>query len=98
MLRRGATVSPADRAISSGDVMKEKPARASAVQKARNRPKLPPVRYGTKAPGGFCQFLKYSGSWCGPPPKNRTMPRMMSPMIVISLMLANQNSALECNG
>jgi hypothetical protein len=32
MLRRGATVSPAARAISSGEVMKAKPARTKAVQ------------------------------------------------------------------
>ena len=45
-----------------------------------------------KAPGLF-QYLKPSLLfWAGPPPKKRTMPTMIRPIIVISLIEANQNS------
>lgn len=53
---------------------------------------LPFTRYGLKAPGVF-QYLNPSLLGCeGPPPKKRTMPTIIRPTMVISLIEANQNS------
>lgn len=96
MLRRGLTVSPAAIAMSSGEVMNANPALITACQYARNLPVTPGAMYSLKAPG-WSQYLKPSRSWFGPPPKKSTTPRMISPIMVISLILANQNSASPKN-
>jgi hypothetical protein len=50
------------------------------------------------APGLF-QYLNPRRDACsGPPPKNSTIPIKMSPMMVINLILANQNSASPKKG
>lgn len=79
--------------MSSGDVINANPALTKAVQYARKRPVDPLVIYGLNAPGLF-QYLNPNLPWSlGDPPNMITKLSIMRPMIVISLILANQNSA-----
>lgn len=76
----------------SGEVINANPALTTACQYPKNLPVAPFASYSLNAPG-CCQYLNPRRSWFGPPPKKSTTPRIMRPRMVITLILANQNSA-----
>jgi len=73
-------------------ISRSKTTHDKTAQNPRNRPLVPLIpMYWTNGPGSF-QNLNPIFSPSGPPPAVRMIPRMMSPTIVRTLMMQNQNS------